>query len=448
MQTKGINFNLTGFTKKLQDKWNETYYNTYLKTVEFAEKIEIKGGKTYFVWWSTRDIIMGIVPKDFDIEVHGVTSKIIQDIAEKLWKISKVWKSFWILKLFIEDGIDIDISIPRHDSKTWSGHRGFDIQIDPNMWIIEATKRRDFTINSISLDIVASELFDPYGWLEDIENKILKITDSETFSDDPLRILRGIQFIGRFDLSLDLDSAEIMKTMLPSLQELAKERIWEEYKKLLFKSAKPSKGLGLAYDLWMYNFIQAELMQEKDVIQQTYKYIDIAQKYIKNNNILDENQYILMLWALCINISQNKIKHFLLSIDTPLLVITKVCNLLKYSHISKKYYQREQDWNKVWDGIIRKLSLDLFPATIEQLVLFSHIYEDQKIYWDSLLTKAKIIDVASKKPADILTGKQLIKLWFTPWAEMWTIISYANKLRDDKELSQWEIIARIKNKFD
>jgi tRNA nucleotidyltransferase (CCA-adding enzyme) len=61
--------------------------------------------------------------------------------------------------------------------------------------------------------------------LEDIENKILKITDSDTFSDDPLRILRGIQFIGRFDLLLDLDSAEIIKSMLPSLQELAKERI-------------------------------------------------------------------------------------------------------------------------------------------------------------------------------------------------------------------------------
>jgi tRNA nucleotidyltransferase (CCA-adding enzyme) len=61
--------------------------------------------------------------------------------------------------------------------------------------------------------------------LEDIENKILKITDSGTFSDDPLRILRGIQFLGRFNLSIDPNNVDIMKSMLPSLQELAKERI-------------------------------------------------------------------------------------------------------------------------------------------------------------------------------------------------------------------------------
>ncbi len=446
MKIKSEHFNQTNFTEKLQNEWNEIYYNTYLKTLEFAEKIEEKGGRTYFVWGSTRDIIMGIIPKDFDIEVHGITSEIIEDIAEKLWKISKVWKSFWILKLFIEDGIDIDISIPRHDSKTWSGHRGFDIQIDPNMWIIEATKRRDFTINSISLDVMTWEFFDPYGWLEDIENKILKITDSDTFSDDPLRILRGIQFIGRFDLLLDLDSAEIIKSMLPSLQELAKERIWEEYKKLLFKSTQPSRGLGVAYELWIFNFIQTELMLDKSLIEQTYNYIDNAAKYIQNNILSLENKSVLMLWILCINIPKNSRKHFLLSIDTPRSIITKISKLLDYIHIPKEYYGTEQSWNKIWDGMIRKLSLDLCPATIEQIVMISQVFDKDKIYWDWILSRATKIDVATKKPDDILSGKELIELWFIPWDWMGKIINYANRLRDDEELLKWEIIDRVKVK--
>lgn len=440
-------FDLTDFSQKLQNKWNEIYYNTYIKTLEFAQKIEKKGGRTYFVWGSTRDIIMGIVPKDFDIEVHGVTSQIIENIAEKLWKISKVWKSFWILKLFIGDGIDIDISIPRYDSKTWSGHRGFEVKMNPNMWIIEATKRRDFTINSISLDVVSSELFDPYGWKEDITNKILKITHSETFPDDPLRILRAIQFIARFDLSLDRDSQKIMQDMFPSLRELPKERIWEEYRKLLFKSKNPSKGLHIAHELWIHNYIQKELSQDNNTLESWFTYIDTAADYIHTQKLTEENKHILMLWVLCINIPHNRIKQFLLSLDTPLVIINKIFQLLSYIQIPKEYYESEQNWERVTDGIIRKLSLDLFPATIEQLASISHIYENKTSYGNSLLKRAKSIDVASKKPTDILTGKQLIELWFTPGTWMWEIITCANRLRDEEELSRWEIIERITKEY-
>jgi hypothetical protein len=154
-----------------------------------------------------------------------------------------------------------------------------------------------------------------------------------------------------------------------------------------------------------------------------------------------------MLWVLCINIPKNSRKHFLLSIDIPRLIITKISKLLDYIHIPKEYYGIEQSWNKIWDGIIRKLSLDLFPATIEQIVMISHVLDKNKIYWDWMLSRAIKIDVAKKKPDDIFSWKELIELWFIPWTWMGKIINYANSLRDDDELSKWEIIDRVQIKY-
>ena len=96
--------------------------------------------------------------------------------------------------------------------------------------------------------------------------------------------------------------------------------------------------------------------------------------------------------------------------------------------------------------MIRKLSLDLFPATIEQIVMMSHVFDKNKLYWDWMLSRATKIDVTTKKPDDILSWKELIELWFIPWAWMGKIINFANRLRDDEELSKWEIIDKIQIK--
>jgi hypothetical protein len=153
-----------------------------------------------------------------------------------------------------------------------------------------------------------------------------------------------------------------------------------------------------------------------------------------------------MLWILCINIPKNSRNYFLLSIDTPRSIITKISKLLDYIYTPKEYYGTEQSWNKIWDGMIRKLSLDLFPATIEQIVMISRVFDKNKLYWDWILSRATKIDVATKKPDDILSWKELIELWFIPWAWMGKIINFANRLRDDEELSKWETIDKIQIK--
>ena len=108
------------------------------------------------------------------------------------------------------------------------------------MGIANALRRRDFTFNSIAFDILEKRFHDPFHGISDIGSRTLRITDPQTFADDPLRVYRALQFVARFGLEIEPESAARMRLMLESLTELPKERIWEEWKKLLLKSDKPS----------------------------------------------------------------------------------------------------------------------------------------------------------------------------------------------------------------
>lgn len=94
---------------------------------------------------SVRDEVLGLPSKDFDVEVYGIAPDVLEAMLAKLGRVDAVGKSFGILKL-IEGGMDIDVSIPRRDSKLHEGHKGFLVDVDPFMSIKEAGQRRDFYV--------------------------------------------------------------------------------------------------------------------------------------------------------------------------------------------------------------------------------------------------------------------------------------------------------------
>ncbi len=221
------------------------HIETYKKVLRISELIKKNGGMALLVGGSVRDMLWTdkIIPKDFDLELYGLEAIEVEKIVREVGNVSDVGKAFGILKISLGNGLDIDISLPRVDSKIGVGHRGFEVKTDPNMSIPEACKRRDFTMNSVAANPLTGELFDPFNGVKDIRNKILRITDPERFRDDPLRVLRGIQFVGRFGLEIDKDTMSILQEMVPCIKELPKERIGEEWKKLLLKSPMPSVSL-------------------------------------------------------------------------------------------------------------------------------------------------------------------------------------------------------------
>ncbi len=210
---------------------------------DFAAEVKKAGGQAFFVGGAVRDQLLGLTPKDFDIEVHGLDSAHVETLAKKLGPAQSIGLSFGILKIS-NAGHDIDISLPRRETKTGAGHRDFSVGIDPQMGLTEAARRREYTISAIYLNIVTGQLEDPYHGAADLRKKLLRMVDKKTFVEDPLRLLRGMQLVARFGLTVDPDTLTAMQEIVPNMGHLSAERVRTEWQKLVL-AERPSLGLQL-----------------------------------------------------------------------------------------------------------------------------------------------------------------------------------------------------------
>ena len=165
---------------------------------QIVRELHAAGYRAVVVGGAVRDALLGGEPKDFDIEVYGIAYDRLAGILARHGRVDLVGKSFGVVKL-TTGGHDYDFSVPRRDSKLGLGHRDFHAAFDPNITPREAASRRDFTINAMAYDPIADELLDFFGGAGDLKNRVLRAT-SEAFAEDPLRVLRGMQFACRFDL--------------------------------------------------------------------------------------------------------------------------------------------------------------------------------------------------------------------------------------------------------
>jgi len=207
-------------------------HNVLLASI--VREIDKVGGHSVLVGGAVRDLFLGLEPKDIDIEVHGLKIDQLQKILKKFGNVSLVGKSFGVLRI---NGLDVDWSLPRKDSKG----RKPKVVIDSEMSVEDAFRRRDLTINAIGIDLVTKELVDPFGGLKDLNEKRLRVTDKKLFIEDPLRFFRVMQFIGRFEMEPDEELNKICKKM--DLSGISRERIEEEFNKLFLKSKRPSLGI-------------------------------------------------------------------------------------------------------------------------------------------------------------------------------------------------------------
>ncbi|MEZ5426481.1 MAG: HD domain-containing protein [Pyrinomonadaceae bacterium] len=210
---------------------------------KLAEIIKANGGRAMLVGGCVRDELMGLEPKDWDVEVYGVEPKKLKEILSSLGRVDAVGESFTVYKL----GQDLDVSLPRRERKVARGHKGFVVEGDPEMSFAEASNRRDFTINAILKDILTGEIIDVYGGRGDIEKRVLRHVSKETFAEDSLRVLRAAQFAARFEFGIDAETVALCRSI--DVSDLPKERIWGEMEKLLLKAENPSIGLRWLYDL-------------------------------------------------------------------------------------------------------------------------------------------------------------------------------------------------------
>jgi len=211
------------------------------------------GGRPRLVGGCVRDWLLGLEPKDFDVEVYGLDFEAMSRALAPFGPTDIVGRSFGVLKVRL-DGVEYDFSLPRRESKTGAGHRGFAVEPDPKLTESEAAARRDFTVNAIAYDPFENRVVDFYGGVDDLKKRILRHT-GPAFVEDPLRVLRAFQLAARFEFTLAAETAALCRSISDSYRELPVERVWGEWDKWATKSAKPSLGLAvLAQTGWLDHF--------------------------------------------------------------------------------------------------------------------------------------------------------------------------------------------------
>lgn len=439
------------------------------KILKLAEIVKENGGRAMLVGGCVRDELMGIEPKDWDLEIYGIQPEKLREILDKFGRIDAVGEAFTVYKI----GQDLDVALPRRERKTGRGHKGFVVEGDPDMSFEEASRRRDFTINAILKDVLTGEIIDCFGGQKDIENKILRIVSRETFAEDSLRVLRAAQFAARFEFQIDEETKEICRSI--DLSDLPKERIWGELEKLLLKSEKPSIGLQYFYELNIAEQLFPELValvgvpQEKEwhpegnVDVHTLMVVDEARKLI--GDLPYAKQVTVMLGALCHDLGKPATTQFFdgrwrshahdeagieptLSFLDKLGIFTldgydvreQIVQLVRYHLTPGMFYK-----SKPGDGAFRRLARKVEPDLLYRVAKADSLGRNPewlpKEKWfkaeaqEWFIERIRELNVETEAPKSILMGRHLIELGLKPSFEFKKILEAVYEKQLDGQIS-------------
>ena len=427
-----------------------------------------------------RDYYLQIPCKDYDIEIYAISDlHVLEDILSKYGKLVFAGKSFGVLKLSC-DCYDFDFALPRTEKKISKGHQGFEIISNGHLEFKQAAIRRDFTVNALGYDYETKEMLDPFNGKKDLENKILKHIDDKTFVEDPLRVYRAIQFCARFELTLDKQTFLLCEDMVlkNQLEELAKERIFEELKKLLLKAKQPSLGFELLKNLGIlkyYHQLEAlvgclqdeEYHPEGDVWVHTLMCLDEMAKLKSEDEY--KNLY-LMLAVLCHDFgkphtskiikgritSHNHEKEgvaptveFLSSLCNEKKLIEKVVPLVQY-HLAPFQLYLQNSSLKAIKRLAAKVNIEelctVALADCKGRTIPNKDKCDKAVIW--LLSNAKELNVHNQKLEALVQGRDLISLGLSPGPKFSEILEFAYELQiENNILEQNEILFYIKQKY-
>lgn len=203
---------------------------------------------------SVRDAMLDLPFTEFDLEAFRIGPKDLDRMLEDLdLQVDRVGRAFSVVKL---RAVPVDIALPRRELSVGAGHRDFLVDADPDMTVEEAAERRDYTINAISYEPLAGRVDDPLGGQADLERRRLRHA-SHRFTEDPLRVLRGMQLVARLGLEPDPDTVRLCSGI--GWRELSVERVFEEWRKLLLRGVEIGRGLRfLQVSGWLQAYAELE----------------------------------------------------------------------------------------------------------------------------------------------------------------------------------------------
>jgi tRNA nucleotidyltransferase (CCA-adding enzyme) len=420
------------------------------KILDLAEAVRAAGGRALLVGGCVRDALMGVQPKDWDLEIYGVAPEQLREILDRFGPVNVVGEAFTVYKL----GADLDVSLPRRERKSGRGHRAFVIEGDPAMSFAEAARRRDFTINAVLQDPLTGEIIDPFDGRRDLEQGLLRAVSVETFAEDSLRVLRAAQFAARFEFRITPDTVELCRTI--DLSDLPAERIWGELEKLLLRARQPSIGLGWLHALGALEKLFPEIdaligvpqdpewHPEGDVFVHTRLTVDRARELI--DELSYPRQVTVMLAALAHDFGKPATTEFIEgrlrsrgheaagvapteSFLTRINVHTiegynvrgQVISLVR-EHLKPGEFFKKRD--EVGDGAFRRLARRCEPDLLYRVAKADSLGRNapwvprEKWYGSDaqewFIERARQLDVAQRPPEPLLLGRHLLALGVEP----------------------------------
>jgi tRNA nucleotidyltransferase (CCA-adding enzyme) len=428
------------------------------------QALRAAGGRPQLVGGCVRDWLLGLTPKDFDIEVFGLDYAAMGRALAPFGATDLVGASFGVIKVRL-DGTEYDFSLPRRESKTGAGHRGFAVSPDPSLTAAEAAARRDFTINSIAYDPLDGQLIDEHGGQRDLRDRVLRHT-SGAFAEDPLRVLRGFQLAARFELTMVPETAELCRSIRAAYLELPVERVWGEWDKWATKAVKPSLGLAVLKQTgWLAHFPEIATLDglpqepewhpEGDVFTHTGHCLDALVGLIAWRDAGPATRRALTFGVLAHDFGKAGTTHqamrrgrlrwvspeheaaggplaetFLQRIGAPLELVDQVRPLVTH-HLA---HHHGHGHGKLRDTTVRRLARKIEPATLDELIavmMSDHLGRPPLVSSDALARIEELRAVASRltlehaAPKPIVLGRHLLTLGFTPGPQFKKVLDAA-----------------------
>jgi tRNA nucleotidyltransferase (CCA-adding enzyme) len=408
------------------------------------------GGRAVIVGGWVRDRLMGRNSKDIDLEVYGLDGARLRSLLDAFGRVESVGESFQVHKVG-----DLDVSLPRRESKAGRGHRGFEVEGDPGLSVAEAARRRDFTINAIAWDPLDGSYEDPFDGRADIDRRVLRVVDSKRFPDDSLRVLRAVQLASRLGFRLDEQAKLLCRTI--ALDDLPAERVWGEFEKLL-ASPHPSVGFALAMELGVVAKLFPELQAllgcpqepewhpEGDVWVHTLQVVDQARLVV--DDLDHPRRLTIMLGAVCHDFGKPSttmvVDGRIRSLDheeqgvAPALAFLDRLNIHSIGGYDVRgqvaglvaHHLKPGAWFKVRDEVgdgafrrlARKVDLELLARLAKADCLGRRPGQFQCSAMDWFLERAQALGVEHRAPAPLLLGRHLLALGVQPGPHMGAIL--------------------------
>ncbi len=418
---------------------------------EIVNSLNCQGGKCLVVGGAVRDIVSGCEPKDIDIEVYGLEASAIIDCLSRFGKVDCVGASFGVIKLTAPEN-DYDFNIPRRESKNGQGNKGFIPLPDPTMTPREAAERRDFTWNAMFCDPKTGEITDLFGGIDDFNNRLLQHT-TVRFAEDPLRVLRGFQFAGRYNMTVSPETSLLCNQLQAEYSALPVERIWVEWQKWAEKSIVPSVGLKFLVDVdWiklypeLFAMIGVEQEPEWHPCGDCYRHsghvVDEMADICQRESITGNDRSVLMFAALCHDMGKPSTtafidgrirspghekagelptRSFLKRIGCPTELVERIVPLVM-NHLAHM--------NTFTEKAARRLAVRLGKATIRELVYVIEADSSGRPPLpkscpeeaSNMLALAESVGVTAGQPVPFLMGRHLIELGMKPGPMFTTIL--------------------------